>query len=75
MPDFFLRNFPEALSRYSTAESLCLDITFSEIDGVKVVLLVQASFDEGFDGEDRGRDQAIEFLDKMLVNCRVEFFR
>jgi hypothetical protein len=75
MLDFFPGNLSEALSRNTTTKSLCLGITLSEIDSVKVVLLVQTCFDEGFDSTNRGRGQAIEFLDKMFVNGRVEFFR
>jgi hypothetical protein len=55
MPDFSIGNFSEALRRYSTAKSVRLSITLSQIHGVKVVLIVQTSFDKGFDSEDRGR--------------------
>lgn len=74
MPDLFLGNLSEAFSRNTTTEYLRLGISLSKTDGVKVVLLVQTGFDEGFDGADRSRYQAIEFLDKMLVNGRVKFF-
>jgi len=74
VPDLFLGNLSEAFGRNTTTEYLRLGISLSKIDGVKVVLLVQTCFDEGFDGADRGRYQAIKFLDKVLVNGRVKFF-
>jgi hypothetical protein len=56
MPDFFLGNFAEALSRYSRTKSFRLSITLSKIHSVEVVLIVQTGFDEGFNGENRGRN-------------------
>lgn len=56
MPDFSLGNLSEALGRNTTTESVRLGIALSEIDGVKVVLLIQTGFNEGFDDAKRGRD-------------------
>ena len=56
MPDFSLSNLSEAPSRNTATESLRLSITFSEIDSVKVILIIQTGFDEGFDSAKRTRD-------------------